>query len=80
LIGMAWGAGLAAFVQILCYGPYCPYAFLITVPAGAGVGLIVGTIRGVAYPPDRWQQVSLTQRTGGPPLRGAVPVGLHLSF
>ena len=80
LIGMAWGAGLGAFMQIICHGTYCPHAFLITVPNGAGVGLILGTIRGVAYPPDQWQQVSLTRRTGGPTWRGAVPVGLRLSL
>ncbi|HJU69281.1 MAG TPA: hypothetical protein VJ650_13655 [Gemmatimonadaceae bacterium] len=83
VIGSLAGIALGALQYYTCSKEECGLWFLLTVPAGAGVGLIVGGIVGATRPPDRWQEVPLTPRSGESGM--TVPnhtarIGLSISF
>jgi hypothetical protein len=62
-------------MYLSCSDELCGLWFLIAGTVGAGAGLVVGGIVGVARPPDRWENVPLPGRSGR-----ATGIGLSISF
>ena len=83
-VGALFGLGIAALTADSCgsEGP-CGFEFVVFPVGGAGAGLIVGGIIGVAHSPDTWEEVPLRLPMNGHGMGGTAPttrVGLSISL